>query len=58
MGFIGHFVDSNVIDGFKIKIYFTLDGFVIGWMYGFHGFAPIGTDFFKKQKSVPIGTNP
>ncbi|MEO0041808.1 MAG: hypothetical protein RL329_1256 [Bacteroidota bacterium] len=27
-------------------IYFELGAFAIGWMYGFHGFAPIGTDFF------------
>jgi hypothetical protein len=27
-------------------VYFAHDTFAIGWMYGFHGFAPIGTDFF------------
>jgi hypothetical protein len=32
-------------------MYDTLLGdFAIGWMYGFHGFAPIGTDELFKKK--------
>ncbi|MEO0043013.1 MAG: hypothetical protein RL329_2461 [Bacteroidota bacterium] len=28
----------------RFWIYFALVGFAIGWMYGFNGFASIGTD--------------
>ncbi|MEO0041594.1 MAG: hypothetical protein RL329_1042 [Bacteroidota bacterium] len=35
---------AYVRDSFFYDIYFTHDGFAIGWMYGFHGFTPIGTD--------------
>ncbi|MEO0044325.1 MAG: hypothetical protein RL329_3773 [Bacteroidota bacterium] len=39
----------------NVILYFTHDGFAIEWMYGFHGFAPIGTDFKKNPyQSVRI----